>query len=242
MADRFYCPDPPTSGRITLRGDEARHLVRVRRVGVGESVEIFDGAGTVHRSIVGRIDKNQVDLDILESTYFDRCSPIQSTLAIAAPKGDRLDWLVEKATEIGVSRLVLMTTERSIVDPGEAKIKRLERTIVEASKQCGRNRLMRLTSGDRWTDLIETTSRSETRLAAHPGGIAPPHWPKVARGEPVTIAVGPEGGFTHDEIERAAAAGWIVVSTGESILRIETAGIVASSMILSHVDINKGET
>lgn len=242
MADRFYCPDPPKEGRITLRDDEARHLARVRRVAVGESVELFDGAGTVHRAIVGRIDKSLVDLDIIESASFDRSTPIGLTLAIAAPKGDRLDWLVEKATEIGVSRLALIATERSVVDPGQAKLKRLRRTIVEASKQCGRNRLMELSSDVKWADLIETTSAAETRLAAHPGGVAPRFWPRPAEGGAATIGVGPEGGFTRDEIDRAAAAGWIIVSTGQSLLRIETAGIVASSMILAHVDIIKGET
>ena len=242
MADRFYSPDPPTQGRITLRDDEARHLARVRRVVVGESVELFDGAGTVHRAIVGRIDKGSVDLDIIESAYFDRSSAIGLTLAIAAPKGDRLDWLVEKATEIGVSRLMLIATERSVVDPGRAKLERLRRTIVEASKQCGRNRLMELSSGVKWIDLIETTSVAETRVVADPGGVAPRFWPRTEDGGGATIGVGPEGGFTRDEIDRAAAAGWIIVSTGESLLRIETAGIVAASMILAHVDIIKGET
>ena len=84
---------------------------------------------------------------------------MRSTLATAVPKGDRFDWLVEKATELGVDRLIPIVTERSVVEPGSTKLSRLRKSIIEASKQCGRNRLMVLESPVRWEPLIEAHGR-----------------------------------------------------------------------------------
>src|SRR3954451_5694044 len=104
MAERFYCPDAATraEGRLELTGDEARHLARVRRVGVGEVVEVFDGRGFASRAEVVSIGKHEVELTPLGPPLPDRESSVHLTLAMAVPKGDRFDWLVEKATELGV--------------------------------------------------------------------------------------------------------------------------------------------
>jgi 16S rRNA (uracil1498-N3)-methyltransferase len=232
MADRFYCPDPPREGRFLLEGDEARHLQRVRRVRLGESVELFDGRGFATAAEVVSLGRDQVELLARGNPLDDRAAACELTLATAVPKGDRFDWLVEKATELGVARLVPLLTERSVVDPGPAKIARLRRVVVEASKQCGRYRLMELGEPTPWTTLV-AESGATLRLLAHPGGPPPPRWPRASRTRPATLAIGPEGGFTEAEVEAARSFGWHVIGLGSTLLRIETAGLAGCSAILA---------
>ena len=116
MLDRFYCPKPPIDGLAVLEGDEARHLIRVRRVDVGEMVELFDGRGSAYRAKVSSLGRDRVELTITGLSGEGGVARLSLTLATAVPKGERFDWLVEKATELGVSRLIPLVTERSVVD------------------------------------------------------------------------------------------------------------------------------
>jgi 16S rRNA (uracil1498-N3)-methyltransferase len=232
VADRFFCPDPPVGGRLAIGGDEARHLARVRRVGVGEVVEVFDGRGFATRAEVVAVGRDRVELVPVGEPLPDRAAPLHLTLATAVPKGERFDWLVEKATELGVARLVPIVTDRSVVDPRAAKLDRLRRVIVEASKQCGRNRLMELAPPSPWA-AVASDRVAPVRLLAHPAGPPPPDWPPVVPGVSATLAVGPEGGFTGEEVEAALAGGWLTVGLGATLLRIETAGLAGCATVLS---------
>jgi 16S rRNA (uracil1498-N3)-methyltransferase len=231
VLERFYCPDPPLDGRATLEGDEARHLIRVRRVAVGELVELFDGRGSAYRAEVVSIGRDRAVLAIVESFEGDRPPSFRLTLATAVPKGERFDWLVEKATELGVARLIPLVTERSVVDPRSAKLDRLRRVIVEASKQCRRNRLMDLEPPTAWDSLLQAAG--STRWIAHPGapgmvstGLRP------GTGSAI-LAIGPEGGFSDAEVARGIEAGWRTVGLGSTILRVETAALAGASTILA---------
>ncbi len=232
MLDRFYCPDAPVDGTVRLEADEARHLARVRRVAIGEIVEVFDGRGSVYRATVATIGRDRVELTVLGPSLSSRGPSISLTLATAVPKGDRFDWLVEKATELGVARLVPIVTERSVVDPRSAKLDRLRRAIVEACKQSRRDRLMELGPPTPWASLIGSSTDS-TRLVAHPGG--PPIVGSGLRQAdgPVILAIGPEGGFADAEVEAATAGGWRTVGLGPTILRVETAGLAGCSALLA---------
>ncbi len=232
MADRCFCPDPPVEGRLVLEGDEARHLTRVRRVAVGEVVEVFDGKGFAARARVENAGKNRVDLTLFGEPIADRVAPCRLTLATAVPKGERFDWLVEKATELGVARLVPLITERSVVDPRDAKLDRLRRVIIEAAKQSGRNRLMELDFPTPWSSLARAPA-DETRLLAHPGGVPASAWHRIQHGSPVMLAIGPEGGFTEPEVALAVERGWQSVGLGATLLRIETAGLAGSAAIFA---------
>jgi len=232
LADRFFCPDPPIDGRLTLTGDEARHLARVRRVGVGESVVTFDGRGATWRAEVRGIGRDRIDLAVLGPAAPGRVAPCELTLATALPKGDRVDWLVEKATELGVARLVPLRTERSVVDPRAGKLDRLRRLVVEAAKQSGRARLMEIADPLPWPDLLGRDA-SPVRLIAHPGGAPATAWPRAGRARGVVLAVGPEGGFTDAEVDAARAAGWLPADLGATLLRIETAGLAGSAIVLA---------
>jgi 16S rRNA (uracil1498-N3)-methyltransferase len=231
LGDRFYCPDPPVDGRARLDGDEARHLIRVRRVGVGESVEVFDGRGSGYRAEVVAVGRDRVELAILGPSPPGRVAACRLTLASAVPKGDRFDWLVEKATELGVARLIPLGTERSVVDPRSAKLDRLRRVVVEAAKQCRRERLMDLDPPTPWASLVGSAVDG-VRLVADPGGVPVASLLEIGAA-PVVLAIGPEGGFTEDEVDRAVRAGWRTVDLGPTILRVETAGLAGCSTLLA---------
>jgi 16S rRNA (uracil1498-N3)-methyltransferase len=233
VTERFFCPTPARDGHIRLEGDESRHLSRVRRLGPGAVVEVFDGAGWAARAAVTAVGKAWVDLTVLGELQSDREAACRLTLATAVPKGERFDWLVEKATELGVERLVPIVTERSVVDPRAAKLERLRRVVIEASKQCGRNRLMVLENPVTWPVWLEEMSRVAPRLVAHPGGLPPREWTRARRGGEAALAVGPEGGFTEDEIAAAQGAGWEIASLGSTLLRIETAALAGCAAILA---------
>jgi 16S rRNA (uracil1498-N3)-methyltransferase len=231
VADRFYCPEPPVEGRLSLLGDEARHLSRVLRAGPGDIVEVFDGRGTAYRAEVRDVARDRVELAVAGDPLPERGPRRQVVLATAVPKGERFDWLVEKATELGVARLVPILAERSAVDPRPAKLDRLRRAVVEASKQCGRNRLMELAPPARWGDLLHDWTGFD-RLLAHPGGTSPGLRNAPGRHAGVVVAIGPEGGFTDAEVADARRAGWGLVGLGPTTLRIETAAIVAAALAL----------
>ena len=114
MSARFYCPDLAQNGKLRLEADESRHLTRVCRLGVGDVVEIFDGQGHAVKAHVVKVDNNGVELTAVGQPTQDAAPPFPLTLASAVPKGDRFDWLVEKATELGIERLIPIVTERSV--------------------------------------------------------------------------------------------------------------------------------
>jgi 16S rRNA (uracil1498-N3)-methyltransferase len=232
---RFFCPDPPQVGRYRLDVDESRHLLRVCRHKVGDQVELFDGRGFATRAQVVEIGKDRVELITAGPPLPERASPCLLTLATAVPKGDRFDWLVEKATELGVARLIPLVTEHSVVDPRDSKLDRLRRTIVEASKQCRRNRLMILDPPVSWNDFIRS-ARKGLGLVAQPDGLPPGRWPLIFPGQEVLLAVGPEGGFSLAERDLAEADGWHPICLSVNGLRIETAGLAGCAAILARCE------
>jgi 16S rRNA (uracil1498-N3)-methyltransferase len=232
LADRFFCPDSPVAGRVVLEGDEARHLTRVRRVAVGECVELFDGRGSRLQAEVTAFGRDKVELLVVKTEFADRPATCSLTLASAVPKGDRFDWLIEKATELGVARLIPLVTERSVVDPRSAKLDRLRRTVIEAAKQCRRDWLMELKSPTSWSSVVETSSEP-IKLIAHRGAPGMASMGLNLLEQSAILAIGPEGGFTDAEVEAARSRGWIEVGLGSTVLRIETAALAGSATFLA---------
>jgi 16S rRNA (uracil1498-N3)-methyltransferase len=229
---RFFCPDPPSDGVFRLKSNEARHLSRVCRIGVGDEIEIFDGLGFATGARVLALGNDWVDLTALGKPLVDKPAPFPLILASAAPKADRLDWLVEKATELGVSRLIPLVSERSVVQPGASKIARLEQKVIEASKQCGRARLMVMEQPRRWSDVVEAFPDAR-KFVADVMGNSPMRIPEIPTGCPTVLAVGPEGGFTPAEREQAVCLGWFPVRLGLNTLRIETAAVAGIGVLFS---------
>jgi 16S rRNA (uracil1498-N3)-methyltransferase len=130
-----------------------------------------------------------------------------------------------------------LIAERSVVAPRDTKLQRLRRSIVDASKQCRRGRLMVLEGPTPWTELAGACSTS-MRFLADPDGRPPPRWPAIPRGRDLVLAVGPEGGFTTSERALADQAGWLPINLSVNTLRIETAGLAGCAALLARI----GET
>ena len=226
MADRYFSTEPIEGPTATLTGGEAHHLLHVIRAAPGLAVVLFDGRGGEFAAEVMNCGRTEVELSVGPRQDVERELPFELTLAVSLPKGDRQRWLVEKAVELGVSRLVPLRTARSEGGPGEPAAK-LTRYVIEASKQCGRNRLMEIAPTVQWEVLLRETGKR--RLVAHPGG-----WPSgelQLMATDTVLAVGPEGGFTDEEIAQAASADWQIVDLGTRILRVETAALALVAVL-----------
>ncbi len=229
MADRFYVNSPLAAGAIELHGEEAHHLAIVCRLRPGEEVALFNGDGAEYRARILEAHKRVVHLEVLAIDHPNRELPFEIRVAAPLPKGDRTQFLIEKLTELGVTSFIPLQTARSVITPREARLEKLQRYVIEASKQCGRNNLMTIEPLCTWETLVGESS-SLRRIVAHPqgGGLAPgrtgdaPGW---------CVAVGPEGGFTDTEIEQAQRAGWETVDLGARIMRMETAALVLAAAL-----------
>lgn len=227
MADRYFVEPPIADDRAVLSGPEAHHLTGVMRTKVGDEVVLFDGSGREFVARIETIGRREVRLVVLSKAEINRELPRDVTLCAALPRGDRQRWLVEKAVELGVRRFVPLQTRRGVVEPDDGVCERLRRTVVEASKQCGRNRLMEIARPGAMPPQTEMFATDAARLLAHPGGDVTlaqlTDELRTAPLRPIAFGVGPEGGFTDDEAAAALAAGWRAVDLGPRILRIETA-------------------
>jgi len=226
MSDRFFYPGGFQSDKITLTGTEAHHLLHVLRAQPGTRVELFDGNGQSAEGEVIAVGRKEAEISLSSL----RSSPAlrSLTLVTAVPKGDRFRWLVEKATELGVTRLIPVSTARSVVSPRESKLHKLEQTVIAACKQSGRNWLMSIDELTTLPEVLRQSAATEQLLAAHPEGRPLGEWTSSGEGG-WTIITGPEGGFTAEEYALLSAAHASVVSLGETILRTETAAIALAS-------------
>ena len=245
MSDRYFVESPVSTDRAVLTGPEAHHLIHVMRAKTGSRVTLFDGSGCEFDARVERIGRAEIELAVLSRNEIDRELAFELTLGVALPKGDRQKWLVEKAVELGVGRLVPIETARGVAQGVEKALDRLRRTVIEASKQCGRNRLLEIAEPRPWADFVTETADVPRRLLAHPYHVAaddgadtselpigPGHACATLQGaQRAALAVGPEGGFTQEEVARAVGAGWQPIDLGPRILRVETAAVLLSAMV-----------
>lgn len=236
--ERFFLPkfEADSSVDFELSRSESHHALHVLRLKPGDELEVFDGKGTLARALISIIGRKNVSLQIVELVHEDASLPkLSITLATAVPKGDRFRWLVEKVTELGVTRLIPLITARSIVDPSPHKLQKLEQTVIAACKQSGRLRLMQIEAPVAFSDFMKENGKTHTILLADPSGQSPRQLDLDKRFLTPLLkivgVIGPEGGFTEEEISLAKVNGAEVVSLGANILRIETAGIVLCSRL-----------
>jgi 16S rRNA (uracil1498-N3)-methyltransferase len=235
MSDRFYTPDALAPGEYVLSGPEAHHLTTVRRFAPGDRVVLFNGDGHDYPTEVVAADRKRAVLTVLAATPTDRELGFRLEIAAAMPKGDRGDFLVEKLTELGATRFTPLQTARTIVQPKEARLDKLTTAVIEASKQCGRNVLMRVGKLTPWADFAAAPDLPAVRVVLHPppAGSGPRALDRLPvdaiRTGGVVFAVGPEGGLTDAEVATAEANGWVRVSLGPRVLRVETAAVAAAA-------------
>ena len=174
MSQRFFVSSPIVGERATLTDAEAHHLIHVMRAIAGDEVTLFDGSGCEFAARIESIGRSEVELTIIERRAVDRELPLRLTLAVALPKGDRQQVLVEKATELGVAGLVPLVTQRGVAQPSDSALNRLRRAAIEAAKQCGRNRLMEIAAPASWSDYAPRAAEANAqpftaRLLRAPG-------------------------------------------------------------------------
>jgi len=214
---------------IALTKDQIRHL-KVLRLKEGEKIGVFDGKGHEYEVVYSeKVSSGKIKL---EKALPTREEPkVKITLAIAAPKGSRMDVLVEKVSEIGAIRIVPIICSRSVVKPGESKVDRLRRIALEACAQSERNIVPTISEPIAFADLLDTVKQYNHVFLCHKTGES------LAKAyddcESVLIIVGPEGDFTEAELQAAKEAGCTAVSLGPTILRTETAGIAAVAQIIA---------
>lgn len=232
---RIFHPQPlANQHRVALDENAARHVARVLRLNLGAELTLFDGYGGEYPATIVELGKRLVEVELGTQRASEVESPLQITLAQGISKGERMDYTIQKAVELGVSRIVPLDTERSVVNlKGERQEKKQAHwrgVIISACEQCGRNTLPQLLlqqhldtwlqSGIDGTGLL-LDHRAETSIdSLHVSGA-------------VTLLIGPEGGLSEQERERALEAGYQGLRLGPRVLRTETAALTALAALQS---------
>jgi 16S rRNA (uracil1498-N3)-methyltransferase len=241
VASRFFVPpEQITHHRFVLLGSEAHHASVVLRKRIGETIDLFDGKNLSYQARIESISPERVEGTILSQRDTGSERMLNLTLYQALIKGPKWDWLVEKACEIGVTKLVPVLTARTVVKPsrGEAN-DRWKRIALAASKQCGRSQVMEILSPIPFSEAIATLPKDalvlipwekETQRSIRQALQFHPSIPSS-----VALFIGPEGGWETEEVTRAQRQGAIPVRLGPTLLRSETAGVVAATLVLSEL-------
>ena len=232
---RAYVDAALASGaRLVLSGSAAGHLTRVLRLRPGAALTVFNGQGGEYAASIERVQGGEVTVVVGEHQPLERESPFPLTLAQGVSRGERMDLVVQKATELGVARLVPVLTERSLVrldeEQSDRKSSHWRAIAIAACEQCGRNRLPEVALPARLREFLHQPAGDSVRLLLSPlARQRIEDVPRPARG--VTVLIGPEGGLSDAEQEDALTAGFIAVNLGPRVLRTETAAIAALTLL-----------
>lgn len=244
----FYCPTLRT-GENTLEPAEARHAQQSLRLQPGQRITLFDGQGHTAIGVLApgadaapagrargrRASATTVIVDTVPHTQPPH-PPL--TLIVAACKGPRLDWLVEKCTELGAAAIILAEFEHSVVHGGPQHVERLQRTAIAACKQARRAKLPLIAAGDSLESAL-AARHTDTLAVAHPEPDAPGFGPWLAstsdKARPLAVLVGPEGGLSETELHMLRTTGASPVSLGPHTLRVETAAVAVAAAWAAHI-------
>jgi 16S rRNA (uracil1498-N3)-methyltransferase len=233
---RFYCPQPLVPGSVVDLPDAVAHHLHVVRQQSGDELVLFNGEGGQARARLADIGKRRASAEILSVEAVDVELPFRVTLAQGLPEGSKMDWIVEKAVELGATAIAPLAAQRSVVrlsgDRADKRLAHWQAVVVSASEQCGRNRLADVApvqDVNRWLGQppgggvrILLSPRADASLA---------QWVRATPPQDVTLLVGPEGGFTDQEEDAARATGALPLSMGPRVLRTETAGLAALAIL-----------
>ncbi|HEY1492308.1 MAG TPA: 16S rRNA (uracil(1498)-N(3))-methyltransferase [Steroidobacteraceae bacterium] len=232
---RVFVEAPLASGTAAiLSGSAANHVVRVLRLRKGHELTLFNGSGGEYAARIESLTGSTVTVSIGEERAVERESPLVLTLAQGISRGERMDLVMQKATELGVTHLVAVLTERSVVrlDAAQAqrKLAHWRAITIAACEQSGRNRPPGVVGPVGLRDLLRSDLKSGTRLLLSPEAkLRVVDVPRPVHS--VTVLIGPEGGLTAEEHERAVGAGFLGVRLGPRVLRTETAALAALALL-----------
>jgi 16S rRNA (uracil1498-N3)-methyltransferase len=232
---RVHVAGPLAAGsRRTIEGDAANHITRVLRLRPGEPLTLFDGRGGEHAATIEEFRKGAVIVTVGERSAAGRESPLPLTLAQGISRGERMDWVVQKATELGVSRIVPVSTERTVVRlearQSERKRAHWQAIAVAACEQSGRNVIPEIAAPLVLQDFLRAADARAARLLLSPAGTLGVDDLQRPAGE-VIVLIGPEGGLAESEQRAALAAGFTAVRMGPRVLRTETAAVAALTLL-----------
>lgn len=226
--------DIQTASRVILEDSEAHHVLHVLRMKPGHTLILFDGKGCSAEARITAVTRRDVTCEItgIRSTAAIRTTQVR--VAAAPPKADRLRWMIEKLTELGVAEYVPLRTERTVVTPGETRLDKLRATVVSACKQCGRSRLMNVREMSSLEELLLQETQT-TIIVAHPGEAT--NWERISSRDcsDVLLLIGPEGGFTPAEIQSLQTRQLDTISWPDTILRTETAAITFAAVLTNRI-------
>jgi 16S rRNA (uracil1498-N3)-methyltransferase len=226
---RFHCPQRLGPGQtLDLPPDAAHHAAKVLRLGVGHEVTLFNGEGGEYRAVITHIGKNGVAVKTSAFHQQEVESALEITLAQAISSGDRMDFTLQKAVELGIRHIQPIAGERSVVrlsgERAEKRVRHWQQIVISACEQCGRNQVPDVAPILSLADWLGSLPGGGERLTLAPD--APSRLRERSQpAGPVILLIGPEGGLTPGEIRAAASCGFVPVRLGPRVLRTETAAL-----------------
>ncbi len=236
---RVHVDEPLAAhSRATLRGAAATHIRRVLRLGPGAELTAFDGRGGEYPATIAALSQDRVLLAIGAQRLSERESPLAVTLAQGVSRGERMDLVVQKATELGVRRLVPLLTERTVVRldarQADARRRHWRGVAIAACEQCGRNAVPEIASPARLAAFLSSLEPEATRVVLAPAGALKVR-DLAGADRPLVLLIGPEGGLSESEQRAASDAGFRALNLGPRVLRTETAAIAALAALQQHL-------
>ena len=235
---RFFAPQNAFHNQaVTLVGDEARHLRDVLRLKVGDEAYIFNGEGQEFRCTVSQLKRDLAILEVCEEVDPSKPeSPLNLTLAVALLKGEKFDLVVQKATELGITKIVPVKTRYADIRLRDAldtqkRMDRWQRIAMEAAKQCGRAKVPSISIPATFDSLVAEDSEAEKLMFSERDGHSLQEALATETTEAIVILVGSEGGWSDEEIKTAKDCGWKIVTLGGRVMRAETGAITATVLV-----------
>lgn len=220
------------NAEIVLETGPSLHLSRALRMKVGDALVLFNGRGGQYPATISAIDRKAVVVASAEQEALECESPLHLQLGIAVSRGERMDWVVQKATELGVSCIAPLVSERTEVklgaERGEKKLRHWQQIATSACEQCGRNRLPQILAPQSLAGWLQDV-QADLRLVLHHTAVTRDPGPAPPRS--VALLVGPEGGLSEEEIRAAEEAGFASLQLGPRVLRTETAPLAAIAIL-----------
>lgn len=228
--------DQINNNEAIVTGDDYKHIVKVLRLKLGDDITLFDSNSMEYYGKIREINKKDIIVSINTSKKVNTESPIEITLLQGLPKADKMDYIIEKATELGVHRVVPVITERSQIRERDRK-KRWDRIALEAAKQCGRTKPTIIENTLDFDNAISLYKQSELAIILQVNSeISAKNYIKKSLQAPsnIVLFVGPEGGFTDNEVLLGNEMGFISLGLGPRVLRTETASLAVLSVLQFH--------
>jgi 16S rRNA (uracil1498-N3)-methyltransferase len=246
----FINKDNITENKIDITGGDSNHIKKVLRLGKGDSITLCDGEGTDYNAVIEEITRYNVRVIISSSIENKIEPPVLVTLFQSVPKSDKMDWIIQKSVELGVSKVIPIITERTVVRPEKGriekdkkeanKIKRWNRIAMESAKQCGRGKIPVVYDFLTFEEAMKKASVSDILIIPYEleeeinikEFLKNNEFTDSKKYRDIALIVGPEGGFTREEIYMAVKTGFRPVSLGPRIMRVETAAIAVLTIIM----------